>query len=270
MQRSKVMVYIGWAAAVASPTLAIALVIYVLLLEVRKFDTWVVATFTIGTLVLGAYGLLMAVGPIVARLLRTTGRSSGVFGPSIHPSGIAGITGGVLFVAHGLVMMRWDDNLDVLPLALLLFAVALVGLHVKLDKHGGLAARIGGLLAYFALVATLTENFALLLMRWDEATFWPIHAAGIQLGLVAIVLALALLGLASFRGRVLPSRWRAVPLAISLLWVGLLLFGEWAGDVISPYRELSLGFVPAGLAWMVLGYVIWSSADDARPTLNEP
>ena len=31
---------------------------------------------------------------------------------------------------------------------------------------------------------------------------------------------------------------------------------EWVGDRISPDRELSLGFVPAGLAWVLLGYAL--------------
>jgi hypothetical protein len=258
------MVYVGWVAAVTSPTLAIALVSSVLLLDVRKFNIWVVVTFTIGILVLGAYGLLVAVGRFVAQRFRPTAQSRDVFVPSVLPSGLAAITGGVLLVAHGVVMMMWNDNLDVLPLTLLLFAVALVGLRGRLHKHVGLAGMTGGLLAYFALAATLTENLALLLMWWDEARFWPLHVAGLQLGLLAIILALVLLGLATFRGRVLPPGWRAVPLAVSLLWIGLLLLGEWAGDVISPYREISLGFVPAGLAWMVLGYVIGFIGNEER------
>ena len=54
----------------------------------------------------------------------------------------------------------------------------------------------------------------------------------------------------------LPVGWRAAPLMVSILWLPLFGFGEWLGDQMSPYRELSLGFLLAGRPWIVLGYVL--------------
>ncbi len=174
----------------------------------------------------------------------------------IRWSGLAAIGGGVLFIAQGVFMMARDYNLDALPLALLLFSVGLVGLHVRLRARRGLLRRIGGILAYLALVASVTEFAALLLMAWQEDRFWQIHVLGIGVCLPSLILGSVLLGIAAFRSRIVPPRWRPVMLTMCILWAPLWLLGEWVGDQVSPGRELSLGFVPAGFAWMLLGYAI--------------
>ncbi len=195
----------------------------------------------------------------------------------IRWGGLAAIGGGVLFVAQGTFMMARNYNLDALPLALLLFSVGLVGLRARLPESPGLLSRIGGILAYLALVASITEFTSLLLMAWQEDIFWPIHGLGLAAGLFAVILASGLLGIAAYRSRTVPERWREVLLAMCVLWVPLWLLGEWVGDQTSPGRELSLGFVPAGFAWMLLGYAIGfvsgerpadDSATPAQPTLQ--
>lgn len=63
------------------------------------------------------------------------------------------------------------------------------------------------------------------------------------------------------------------PLAVGVLWIALFAVGEWVGDVLSPSREINLGFVPAGLAWMVLGYVVGFGGRDepsAHSTTRSP
>ncbi len=72
----------------------------------------------------------------------------------------------------------------------------------------------------------------------------------------AVTLASVLLGIAAFHSRSVPPSRGAVLLAMCTLWVPPWLLGEWVGDQISPSRELSLGFVPAGLAWVLLGYTL--------------
>ncbi len=170
--------------------------------------------------------------------------------------GLAAIAGGVLFVAQGLFMMALDYNLDALPLALLLFSVGLLGLRARLRGHARLIRTVGGLVALFALAASVTEFVALLLMRWREDIFWPIHGLAIGAGLLAVIVASVLLGIAAFRSGSLSPPWDVILLAMCVLWLPSWLLGEWVGDRLSPSRELSLGFVPAGLAWMLLGYAI--------------
>ncbi len=170
--------------------------------------------------------------------------------------GLAAIAGGVLFVAQGLFMMALDYNLDALPLALLLFSVGLLGLRARLRGHARLIRTVGGLVALFALAASVTEFVALLLMRWSEDIFWPIHGLAIAAGLLAVIVASVLLGIAAFRSGSLSPPWDVILLAMCVLWLPSWLLGEWVGDRLSPSRELSLGFVPAGLAWMLLGYAI--------------
>ncbi len=169
-------------------------------------------------------------------------------------SSLAAVAGGVLFVAQGVLMIMLDYNLDALPLALLLFSVGLMGIRARLRGSAGLVGTAGGLLALVALAASVTEYVALLLMRWREEIFWPIHSLALAVGLLAAILASLLLGIAAFRSGTLPPGWDAVVLAMCVLWLPSWLLGEWAGDRISPSRELSLGFVPAGLGWMLLGY----------------
>ncbi len=170
--------------------------------------------------------------------------------------GLAAIAGGVLFVAQGLFMMALDYNLDALPLALLLFSVGLLGLRARLRGHARLIRTVGGLVALFALAASVTEFVALLLMRWWEDIFWPIHGLAIAASLLAVIVASVLLGIAAFRSGSLSPPWDVILLAMCVLWLPSWLLGEWVGDRLSPSRELSLGFVPAGLAWMLLGYAI--------------
>jgi len=153
-------------------------------------------------------------------------------------------------------MMALDYNLDALPLALLLFSVGLLGLRARLRGHAGLMGTVGGLVTPFALGASVTEFVALLLMRWREDIFWPIHSLALAPGLLTVILASMLLGIAAFRSRSLPPPWGVILLAMCVLWLPSWLLGEWVGDRLSPSRELSLGFVPAGLAWMLLGYAI--------------
>jgi hypothetical protein len=60
-------------------------------------------------------------------------RPSAIGGPVApriaYLDGLAAIVGGALFVAHGVLVIAWDSNLDALPLSLLLFSVGLVGLR---------------------------------------------------------------------------------------------------------------------------------------------
>jgi hypothetical protein len=118
-----------------------------------------------------------------------------------------------LFVAHGAVMMLADRNLDAPPYALPLIALGLLGLCASLRGGGGLPGRGGCLLAYAALAVSLVQLVALLLMRWREEPFWSVHAPGLAVSLLLVLVATLLLGVAALRTASVRAGWRTVPLA---------------------------------------------------------
>lgn len=166
---------------------------------------------------------------------------------------VGAIGGGALFVAHGLIMMTTDRNLDAPPYALALIALRLVGLCASVRGGGGWQSQVGCTLAYTALGTALIQFAALLLLHWWEDPFWPVHSLDLALSLLFVLLTTVLLGLAALQGEHWRPAWRCVALVVGLLWLPLWIGGEWVGDQLSPERELSLGFVPTGLMWMVLG-----------------
>ena len=167
-------------------------------------------------------------------------------------------------MAHGLIMMTTDRNLDAPPYALPLIALGLVGLCASVRGGGGWQGLVGCILAYTALGTALIQFAALLLMRWREDPFWPVHTLGLTLSLLFVLLATVLLGLAVVHGEHWRAEWQYVPLIVGLLWLPLWIGGEWVGDQLSPERELSLGFVPTGLMWMLLGTALLLGTS-ARP-----
>ena len=167
--------------------------------------------------------------------------------------GLTALGGGGLLEAHAVVMMLSDDNLDAPPYAFPLIALGLTGLGVSLRGDRRLLGRGGGLLAYAACAVSLVQFAALLLMRWREEPFWSVHHVGLAVTLVLVLLATLVLGVAALRAGALEGGWRGVPLAVGLLWLPLWIGGEWVGDQVSPTREISLGFMPMGLMWMLLG-----------------
>ena len=186
--------------------------------------------------------------------------------------GLAAAAGGVLFVAQGVVMMLVDANLDALPHALPLIALGLVGLCAGLRRGGGRLGQVGCPLAYAALAVSLIQLVALVLMHWREEPFWSVHSLGLAVSLLLVLIATLLLGIAASRTATLRPGWGGVPLAVGLLWLPLFLGGEWVGDWLSPAREISLGFVPMGLTWILLGTALGFAHhnDDRSPPRSMP
>ena len=193
-------------------------------------------------------------------------------GGLVRVGGLAAVGGGALLVAHGAVMVLADANLDAPPHALPPIALGLVGLGAGLRGGGGRPARVGRLLASAALAVSLVQLVALALMHRREEPFWSVHGLGLAGSLLLVLIAAPLLGVAALHAGTFRAGWRIVPLAVGLLWLPLLLVGEWAGDRLSPARELSLGFVPAGLAWILLGaaLVLGTTAEPARAATPGP
>ena len=81
---------------------------------------------------------------------------------------------------------------------------------------------------------------------------------------IAAEVGMLLLAVATLRAAVLPWPWRALPVTIFVLGtplstaVGLLSPGE-TGIMVSLYVPPLL----TGIGWALLGYTLWSGADDA-------
>jgi hypothetical protein len=74
---------------------------------------------------------------------------------------------------------------------------------------------------------------------------------------LGILLGLLALGIAALRARVMVAPWGTVPLAVGVLWFPL----QGIGFVISD----GVGLVLGGLAWALLGYVLWSQSGIPAP-----
>lgn len=143
----------------------------------------------------------------------------------------------------------------------LLFPLGLLGLHALLNGRGGRLGRIGGWLAYIAAALLLVSVAGAILTAVFTGEFTS-PALPFMLTIVTSFLcmfaSLVLLGIATLRAKVLPPRWRALPLAGSILAVPLMVLGGVLESLSERYAEIPI--VVVGLAWMVLGYLIWYSA----------
>ena len=72
---------------------------------------------------------------------------------------------------------------------------------------------------------------------------------------LGILVGLLALSIAALRVRVIPAPWSAVPLAVGVLWFPL----QGIGFAISD----GVGLILGGLAWVLLGYVLWRGSSSA-------
>ena len=150
----------------------------------------------------------------------------------------------------GLIVLGIADLGELLIAAEVFFAAGLVGLHARLEGRGRWPGRIGGFLAYAAgALSAVNAPYSLLLSEDGPRTPFPFNITYFA-GSLAVFAGLVFLGLAALRtGVLLPHRWRVFPLIIGLsallpVWVLALVHVEFP-------------IVALGLAWMLLGYVLW-------------
>ncbi len=163
-----------------------------------------------------------------------------------------------LEVVHTLLLLGY--------VALLLFALGLVGLHTRLEGHGGKSGWVGGALAWASIalapvvVGSFVVFFFLIVAAGDdyEITFFPLPIL-VGLTWLFITSSLVLLGIAVRRVGALPGRWRWLPLSMGVAGLPLIM--------ISPYLFLTLDerlldslFIVPGLAWVMLGWRISRSS----------
>ncbi len=181
-------------------------------------------------------------------LTRWAGFAAALGGALWVVKGVAGFVTGdqpvyILEVVHTLLLLGY--------VALLLFALGLVGLHTRLEGHGGKSGWVGGALAWasIALAPVVVGSFVF---------FFPLTAM-VGLTWLLITSSLVLLGIAVRRVGALPGRWRWLPLSMGVAGLPLIM--------ISPYLLLTLDdrlldslFIVPGLAWVMLGWRISRSS----------
>ena len=171
----------------------------------------------------------------------------------IRFGGAVMILGGAMWAAKGgLIMLGVVDLGELLIAAELFFAAGLVGLHARLAGRGDWPGRIGGCLAYVAMaLALVNAPYSLFFSEDGPRTPFPFNVTYFA-GSLAVFVGLALLGVAALRAEILPHPWRLLPLTIGLS----ALLPVWVLALV----HLELPVVALGLAWVLLGYVLWSNA----------
>ena len=177
--------------------------------------------------------------------------------------GLAAMLGGVMWVVKGgAIKLTGEQPPMVFEAALPLFAVGLVGLHARLGGRGGRLGRTGLLLAYVALASALVAlvGWTLAPAGWvpDEDSLTSLTPFIVLAGLGPFV-GLVLLGIATLRVKAMPAPWSALPLVMGAGAVPLMLVGGIL-ELVSE-RLVELPIVLLGLAWVLLGYSVWSGRD---------
>ncbi len=166
--------------------------------------------------------------------------------------GLAALLSGALFVVKGVAILISDADPSLVPPATLLFALGMLGLHARLEGRGGLLGTIGVLLAWVVVGASVANliGLALPIPTPGEPDASILLRITYMVAFLGILVGLLVLGIAALRARVMPAPWNAVPLAVGVLWFPL----QGIGFVISD----GVGLILGGLAWALLGYVLWS------------
>ena len=138
--------------------------------------------------------------------------------------------------------------------AVLVLAAGVFGLvrHVRATGRFGSIGSAGLILS---VVGIITVVIAILLQSiMFDGDFWAMPYLVIPAGL-ALVVGFVLIGVAILRSGVLP-RWAA----------GLLIVGTLALLGMNEQNTQVLMAIPFGVAWAVIGYVLWSRLGGPRTT----
>lgn len=138
-----------------------------------------------------------------------------------------------------------------------LFAFGLVGLYFVVRDRSPRVGVAGVSLAFLTVAAWMST------LIWSaispapslngEEFVWPTSFTLLVTGFAPIG-GLVLLGMASLRAGALRQPWRAIPLALGLLYVPMLGLGA----ALSTFNEryLEIGLVVIALGWIALGYAL--------------
>ena len=185
---------------------------------------------------------------------------------TVRWGGLAAMLGGALLVVSALLIasmprgcigdecaarpMR-DTGIvgALLMLALLLVVIGMAGLVIRARNAGRFGvlgktgAAVGAVGVALPVIGSLIQG---ILYDGD----YPLMPYFVIPGVLALVVGFVLLGIAVLRARVLP-RWAAV----------LLVVGSLAMLGFNDQNAQALMAVPFGVAWMAVGYVLWSDRE---------
>ena len=178
--------------------------------------------------------------------------------------GLAAMLGGALWVIGTLIHaskprgciaeecasrpMRESGVLDgtLMLLSLLLFAAGAVGL-VVLARHSGPFGKMGNAGVVIGAVGAGLLVISGLIQAIFFGGDFPLMPYFVIPGVLALIVGFVLLGIAILRAGVLP-RWAALSLVVGAL--AMLGFNE--------QTALALMAIPLGVAWVAVGYALWS------------
>ncbi len=183
----------------------------------------------------------------------------------IRWSGLVAMVGGALWVVGTVIHaskprgciaeecafrpMRESGALDgsLMLLSVLLLAMGALGLMTLVRRHGrfGRAGKAGVLIGLVgAALLVIVILIQVIFFGGEDFPLWPYFVIP---GLVALVVGFVLVGIAVLRAGVLP-RWVAVLIIVGALL--MLLANEQTARVLL--------MIPFGLAWVAVGYALWS------------
>ena len=185
---------------------------------------------------------------------------------TVRWGGLAAMLGGALLVVSALLIASMPrgcigDECAARPmrdtgivgalliLALLLVVIGMAGLVIRARNAGRFGvlgktgAAVGAVGVALPVIGSLVQG---ILYDGD----YPLMPYFVIPGVLALVVGFVLLGIAVLRARVLP-RWAAVLLVVSSL--AMLGFND--------QNAQALMAVPFGVAWMAVGYVLWSDRE---------
>jgi hypothetical protein len=196
---------------------------------------------------------------------RISERSRYMFSPKVILwGGVASVFAGLFYMMTGLAPSSGGPTLE---LVLVLGLGGLVGLYSRQVKQGGRLGLGGFALGVIGTVAPFVASW------WEALEAQSILVA--SLAFLTLGIGLALLGVASLRGKTLP-RWQGLPLGLGLLHT-ILGIAMWLIIYVpvshgqNPFHPWNLGnyglvivfalFVLVGIGWIGLGITLATDAD---------
>lgn len=172
---------------------------------------------------------------------------------------------GFLIAIKGAIVELSESDPSLIPPSTLLFALGLAGFQAALTDRGVGFGRIGALLIYATLAASVVNLLGLALsipVPGDPAAPAVLRLTYL-VAFLGVLIGLLVLGIVTLRSGVLPRGWSTAPLVVGVSWFPL----------IGITYSLGEGMVASGFSWMFLGYALWRNRailSGATPTRTRP
>lgn len=176
------------------------------------------------------------------------------------------VGGGAWIIKAGLTLATGNEPPTAFTIGLALFPFALLGLWALVRAVPGRSAQLGGLLAAAAAISVVLAALVRAVggagvePSEDEITALTPFIALAGFGTFA---ALLVLGIAVRRAGALPGRYAALPWAMGLATIPLLIVGG-ALEALDE-RLLELPIALLGLGWVMLGVALWDASTTSGP-----